>query len=434
MDISTSRRQDKRFLSVFSSGLFQIFTLILFLAAVLNQLGELAFLAVLILLVFNGSRLWAYFSLARLNSNIKVDRQRFFPGENITLRATLTNQKILPVWVQLALPLNWNRDFQPPVTFHPEGSPGAATSSPVEGNILQEACSLGSYQQAVIRWDLHARRRGVYKLPELKLQSGDLLGFYHQEKTVDSGSELLVLPRVHPLSWSGIQTRIMGGSLSSSDPVTDPVHPIATRDYHQAHPARFIHWKASARRGRLQEKIFEPSAQVQILLGIEVSAFAKSHGEMFEYTLEAAASLAVKMSEKGVPVGMFTNGSLQGGTFFCAPRENSPYQAGKVLENLARLEMREEVPWKEVLLQPSLLPTSCQSLLFTGKIGEKTREAVSMMRHLRIPVTLITSFPSSLPGTKEGLGAEKIVSLEEILTPRVPEEQPLGERGWRKHA
>ncbi len=59
-------------------------------------------------------------------------------------------------------------------------------------------------------------------------------------------------------------------------PVKDPVYILGTRDYQPSGPSRHIHWKASARHLKLQEKVFEPSEQEKVLLALEVGSFQKS--------------------------------------------------------------------------------------------------------------------------------------------------------------
>ena len=65
------------------------------------------------------------------------------------------------------------------------------------------------------------------------------------------------------------------GVPGGESPVNDPVYILGTSDYHYGRPSKYIHWKASARYQRLQEKVFDSSEQEKVLFLIDVGEFAK---------------------------------------------------------------------------------------------------------------------------------------------------------------
>jgi uncharacterized protein (DUF58 family) len=100
----------------------------------------------------------------------------------------------------------------------------------------------------------------------------------------------------------------------------------------------------------LQEKVFESTHQEKILLVLNVDPFARQRAEEnFERTLEVIASLAVQLDGQGHSVGFVTNGKVKGGGSTFVPTARNPQQIPAILELLARLQMRADGDFKDVL-------------------------------------------------------------------------------------
>ena len=118
------------------------------------------------------------------------------------------------------------------------------------------------------------------------------------------------------------------------------LQPSGLREYRPGDELKSVHWKASARHNRLQEKVFEPSQQKKVLLAVEVSQFEKANAsESFERTLEVVGSLAVQSYQRGYALGIVTNGVVEGGSPFLSVGRSSQ-KLSSILEILARLKMR----------------------------------------------------------------------------------------------
>jgi uncharacterized protein (DUF58 family) len=89
-----------------------------------------------------------------------------------------------------------------------------------------------------------------------------------------------------------------------------------TRDYAAGDSPRHMHWKASARLGRLQVKTFDPSAVLDVLIALDVATVAQGSwaydDDLLEFGICAAASLSYAFLEARRPVGLLTNGFLAG--------------------------------------------------------------------------------------------------------------------------
>ena len=140
--------------------------------------------------------------------------------------------------------------------------------------MVQES-SLWWRQKADFRWELKAQRRGVYPIGPPRITVADLLGFFPKERE-QAPLQIIVYPRIIPLVPFSVPRRDFFGVPGKKSPVKDPIYILGTRDYQHWQPAKYIHWKASARHSRLQEKVFDPSEQEKVLLVLDVTPFSRS--------------------------------------------------------------------------------------------------------------------------------------------------------------
>ena len=311
--------------SIFSLGLSRFFVgLVLFFALVRTEFG-LAIPAAGVLIIIYGTRLWSRLGAARLRLSFSPDRDRLFPGEIITLEAELENDKILPVWVRLEL--------ASPEYLSPD--------EPLEGETR-----LLAREKRTRVWRLTARRRGVFPLGPARLFAGDLLGLHRRLKVFGGVREVIVFPRLLPLKRMDIPFREYFGIHASKGPVDDPAWYTGTRDYTGNRPARNIHWKASARLGVLQEKLYEPTSHRKVLFVLDFAGLAGEYpGEPsrdFEPMIETTATLAAALMETGASFALVANTRLTGGGTPLLPMGRGPEHLGTFLEMLARIEPAAE--------------------------------------------------------------------------------------------
>jgi uncharacterized protein (DUF58 family) len=186
--------------------------------------------------------------------------------------------------------------------------------------------------------------------------------------------------------------------------VEDPVRPAGTRDYLGNRPARHIHWKASARLGRLQEKIYEPTAQASVLFLLDALSFpAEEPGpqqpdareatpgeEAFERTLEVVASLAVELERARVPVGLAVNGALAGRADCILAPGRGQYQLSSLLEMLARVTRRANGAEERFSGRGLLVGGTTTCLYVCSSLTHARALAIEALReHLRSPFVVL---------------------------------------------
>ena len=171
------QEQEERVPSLFIVPLTQFFVGLFLFIALLNRQQDLAVLALLLLAVAVGAKLWSRFSLAAIDCRFEVDNGKVFPGEKIRLDLWVENAKFLPVWLEMKVPV---------------GDALIPTSQKIPFTFKS---GLLWYEKVGFRRELKAMRRGVHRVGPPRLRVGDLLGFYPREKKADQTLSILVYPR-----------------------------------------------------------------------------------------------------------------------------------------------------------------------------------------------------------------------------------------------
>jgi uncharacterized protein (DUF58 family) len=387
---------ESRLSSVFIIWLVQFLVGVCLFISLLYGQRDLTILSLLVLVITLGTNLWSRLSLSGIRCSATVDKNKLFPGESLTLHVNAENARFLPVWLQMSMQVEGALD-------------------PSSGKVgFTNDCWLLWYQQTRFNWGLVARHRGVYRVGSAHMKVGDIFGFFPKEKRTVGETHVIVYPKLVPLKPLSLPSRDFFGVPGGKSPVQDPIYILGTRDYQHGRPARHIHWKASARHNRLQEKIFEPSEQKKVVLAVEVSQFGKANAsESFERTLEVVGSLAVQSYERGYALGLVTNGVVEGGPSTLSIGR-SAQKLSSILEILARLKMRANGSLTDTMHRALELPWGVSCIHFSYKQDEGTPATARYFSHRRIPMIFVVC--SSL-APEEGDGQKvksKMVCLDEI--------------------
>ncbi len=371
-----------------------VFVGILLFVALLNHQHELIILSLLVLGTAGSAKLWATASRSRLACRSAVDRSRLFPGEPLALTLEAENRSCLPMALEVTASVGG--------LLGPSGEPAVSG----EAGLLW-------YQRVDFQWTLTASRRGVHRLGPHRCTTGDLFGFFTSTWMAGEAREIVVYPRIVPIARFPLPRRDFFGVPGAESPVRDPVYILGTREYQPGRPAKHIHWKATARHQRLQEKLFEPSEQEKILLAVDVEGFAR-HGasQEFERTLEAMASLAVQLDREGCAVGLIANGVVEGGRGSVVPIGRHPEHLPSILELLARLSMKPVASLLDAVRAGNHLPWGISCLCFAAENAGGTTPALDYFARHHVPVILFVARPGS-GGTQADVRPVQGIFLEE---------------------
>ena len=151
-------------------------------------------------------------------------------------------------------------------------------------------------------------RRGVVTVGPATAVRGDSLGLVKRTQTWSDSTDLYIHPRTVRVSASAIGfirdiEGITTHDLSSSD-----VSFHALRDYAAGDDRRNIHWKTTARVGKLMVRQFEETRRAHLLIVLDLDDEAWASEDEFEDGVSGAASLAMATMKESKEVSIITQG------------------------------------------------------------------------------------------------------------------------------
>ncbi|HHX77288.1 MAG TPA: DUF58 domain-containing protein [Firmicutes bacterium] len=380
----------ERIPSMFTDGLMQIFLAAFLLLALFYKQLEISVLLLMLLMTGILARVWAYIGSKKFSARFKYDLLRVFPGEEIAIDIRALNHFSMPLKVSLSLPVTRL----------------AAKDKP---KYLSASFMLPGGQEENYAWTFVPEQRGCYDLGPVEAEAGDPFDFCKRPKRNDHKSELLVYPRLVPVSLIKPPIREFFGALTAKSPVLDPVLMDTIRDYHHGHPARHINWKASVRRQRLQENVFDATVQLKVLLALDVRQYLEEYEEEFEQVLEVIASLSSWLIAEGNQVGFVSNCKLNGGLYGVLPAAKGTRQVIQILERLARLR-QEPAGDFDALLQDARVNPGTSCVVFTREVDEALKLTLALLKRRKIAALTVLSAHSPSYGVEA-------INLNELLNP-----------------
>lgn len=270
--------------TILAEGIIQILIAGILAAALIYKVTPIVLLCVCLFVLIFCARAWAGVSLNKVEQDVRLSSTRAFPEDSVQVKVHVKNKKLLPVLMHFVLP-------------------GKSIDT------LSEEAGLLSFSDYQFQWILTYPKRGVYPLGPLRLEAGDLLGFYSVGDSDGQSWDIVIYPEPVPFSLGTIKSEEFFGNHRGKSFVPDPVLVEGTRDYTPSRPAKNIHWMASAKVGVLQEKILESSTHRKVLLVIDVRGFLEADaGDAFERVLGKAATCLVEYAKRGIFPGLMVNG------------------------------------------------------------------------------------------------------------------------------
>ena len=161
-------------------------------------------------------------------------------------------------------------------------------------------------------YQLQCNRRGYYQIGPLVLETGDMFGLNRKFRVLTEPVFLLVLPKIVPIqSYDIASRRPIGEVVMTHRLFEDPTRIAGVRKYQDGDPLARVHWRATARTGKLQSKIYEPStlAGGTIVVDFHEDSFDPKHEPVrSELAVTCAVSVANALQEIGQQVGLVSNG------------------------------------------------------------------------------------------------------------------------------
>lgn len=294
--------------------------------------GGIVLLASLVAATGLVARGWAAVALLGLAYERDLSATHGFPGDTVRLRARLDNRKPLPLsWVEVEESL--------PAALAPD-DPLVGPPDAQNRRALRFSTALGWYRTATLTRDLVCRKRGYHRVGPARLASADVFGLFLKRRTAAPAQILTIYPKLYAMADLGLPARQpLGAARDPRQLFDDPSRPMGLRPYTPETPFKAVAWKATARSGALQAKLYEPTVTLKTALFLAVDSFAGASEDDFETAVSAVASIADHDLRLRRPVGVFANGAQADGSGpVILPPGRAPDQRTLILEQLARLE------------------------------------------------------------------------------------------------
>ncbi|HEX8629674.1 MAG TPA: DUF58 domain-containing protein [Catenuloplanes sp.] len=140
-------------------------------------------------------------------------------------------------------------------------------------------------------YDLPTARRGRLVLGPLRVHRGDRLGLAETTATVGGRAVLWVRPRVHPAHRMSAGRGAGHGAVAVQTPFRGSVEFRSLREYVPGDEPRHLHWKSTARTGKLMVREFMDPQRPRLAILLDSRRDVLSAAG-YEDAVEVAASLA----------------------------------------------------------------------------------------------------------------------------------------------
>ncbi len=366
-----------------------ILTILLFAASILLQNPLLFLLAAMLALVMLTTALWGRYALAGVTYTRKLGTTRMFVGEENDLWVEIVNAKPLPLaWLkandEIPAEMQW---IKGDVHFTHKQT----------RRVLTNLLALRFYERVRKHYRVRATRRGALEFGPVQLSSGDMFGLRTQQQEFSQTDLLLVYPKVVPLTALSLPAAHPFGDAKMTRKIAeDPLRLMSAREYVAGDSPRFIHWKASARRGTLQTKIFEPSAQRVAIIFLDVQTLPARYvsfvPEYLEFVFTVAASVARALLDAREAVGLYSDAARRNeNALIHIPPSRRSEQWSLLLDALAWSNYLALAQIEDVLrAELGTLPFGATLIAISAVLTDELLAALLEAKRAGHPVTLLT--------------------------------------------
>lgn len=313
------------------------------------------------------SLMWSWLAVRGVRVGRRTTSRRSQVGRNFTERFSVRNAFFLPkLWLEV-------RDHS--------DLPGHKAS-----HVVPPLLPNGEYTWQV---DTNCIVRGEFRLGPMTIISGDPFGLFMTPREINASERMIIYPRSVPIT----QFKLPTGLISGGEPQRHITQNITTnaasvRDYVSGDSINRVHWKSTARRGKIIVKEFEIDPLVDIWLFVDFSAksliedpsvkrFA-DNGAVIpdgsaippsteEYAVVIASSLAAHFMEKERALGFV--GYVPDRELYQPERGHR--QLTRILEALAIARSQSQYNLKEMLsLETPSLTRGATVIIITSSLDD----------------------------------------------------------------
>ncbi len=235
------------------------------------------------------SWLWTLYSLRNLVFSRTSVNRRVQVGDIFDERLMLDNLSRLPkLWVQIV------------------------DSSTLPRHRAGYVASMGGRKRAMWRARSMCRQRGRFQLGPVNATSGDPFGLFRRQILLAPSHDILVLPRVYPITYFALFTGgLPGRGRISQRALQTTTNATTIREYVTGDPLSRIHWRSTAHYNQLMVKEFDldPAVDAWLFLDLHESVQAgEGEASTEEYGVTIAATIASYLLRQDLSIGLIANG------------------------------------------------------------------------------------------------------------------------------
>jgi uncharacterized protein (DUF58 family) len=174
----------------------------------------------------------------------------------------------------------------------------------IEGHRLQEEPTVtfirvGPQEERTGTYELCIPRRGLYQLGPLRISSRFPLGIGERGHTISGKSDLVVHPSIGRLlpGWKRRERELAESSSRANARMgvfDDEFHSI--REYRPGDSPRAIHWRSSARQGRMMVKEHQQHREAELIILLDLFPTREFAEDLQELSISLAATLCVEQT------------------------------------------------------------------------------------------------------------------------------------------
>jgi uncharacterized protein (DUF58 family) len=264
---------------------------------------------------------WAKANIRGLDVSVERPNDRLQEGQEFSERITVKNTSwFAKLWLEVDDPSN------------------------MPGHDIKRIIALGPRESRTWRTSTICRRRGLFSIGPVTINTGDPFGFFRYTRTFGRPSSVLVYPQATELPNFYVPPANLPGE-GRFRRRTHYVTPNASgvRPYESGDSFNRIHWPTTARTNELMVKLFEldPASDIWILLDLDKTVHAGQEDESTEeYAVRVTASIARFFLVANRSVGLICYGKR----LFIEEAQRGAQQYTRILEALALATAEGDVP------------------------------------------------------------------------------------------
>ncbi|MEF2098129.1 DUF58 domain-containing protein [Bacillus sp. CFBP9009] len=281
----------------------------------------------------------------------KVNKRECQAGESVEIALTFTRKNRLPLLfmvVEEELPQKMeDRGFQRKIIIFP-----------------------GFKRTFSMSYTLENLQRGEHSFQSIRFWIGDFFGLVEKEAIYSSPLKITVFPRYHELAYSDLDRVFNQGAVVSAKK-TQREHSVVSgvREYQPGDQLSWINWKATARTSEIMTKEFEVQKNRDVFIMLD-----ERPSDLFEETIEMAASIAHDLLKKGMEIGYVSRRSR-----LIIPAAAGNNQKRKIFYRLVKEEPRVANDLYENV-RKGILPANAAVIFI---VSDLTLEKVDILSALR---------------------------------------------------